>query len=117
MGKPKSLETLWAVLKQMDRRYTERHTAQMEAIKKAEVATEKRFDSVNEFRGQLKDQTGSFVTRQELTSELAVLNTKIDSIKASADTGAGKSSGLEQSWAFFFSAGALVVAGIALFVR
>lgn len=37
-----------------------------EAGLKQETATEKRLESVNEFRGQLKDQAGTFVTRAEL---------------------------------------------------
>ena len=40
-----------------------------EAIEKATAATEKRFDSVNEFRGQLNDQTRTFATR-EMVEEL-----------------------------------------------
>lgn len=37
-----------------------------EAVTKAESATEKRFDSVNEFRATLTDQASRFVTRKEL---------------------------------------------------
>ncbi len=36
------------------------------AIAKAEAATEKRFEGVNEFRAQLTDQAARFVTRDEL---------------------------------------------------
>lgn len=35
-------------------------------VNKANTATEKRFDGVNEFRLQLKDQAGTFITRGEL---------------------------------------------------
>jgi hypothetical protein len=35
------------------------------AVGKAELAAEKRFDSVNEFRGQLTDQALTFMTRTE----------------------------------------------------
>lgn len=41
-------------------------TAAKEATVKAETATEKRLEGVNEFRGQLKDQAANFVTRSEL---------------------------------------------------
>jgi len=37
-----------------------------EASLKAEAATEKRFEGVNEFRYQLKDQAATFITRAEL---------------------------------------------------
>ena len=35
------------------------------AIDKSERASESRFQSVNEFRAALSDQTGTFITRQE----------------------------------------------------
>ena len=44
--------------------------AALQAVKEAglkqETATERRLESVNEFRGQLKDQAATFVTRAEL---------------------------------------------------
>jgi hypothetical protein len=39
------------------------------AVGKAEVATEKRFESVNEFRAQLSDQAAHFSTRDELVAQ------------------------------------------------
>ena len=36
------------------------------AIEKADAATERRFEGVNEFRAQLSDQAARFVTRDEL---------------------------------------------------
>jgi hypothetical protein len=42
--------------------------AQKEAVIKAEAATEKRFESVNEFRGQLNDTIAQFATREALNS-------------------------------------------------
>lgn len=43
------------------------------AVTKADMATEKRFESVNEFRNQLKDQTGTFITRGELLGWLIAM--------------------------------------------
>lgn len=40
-------------------------TASEKAIGKAEIATEKRFDAVNEFRAQLADQARTFMPRNE----------------------------------------------------
>jgi uroporphyrinogen-III decarboxylase len=48
-------------------RYTDGQiAAQAQAVTKADAAMEKRLDGINEFRGQLKDQAGTFITRQEL---------------------------------------------------
>lgn len=48
------------------------HIAMMaseKAISKAEVATEKRFEGVNEFRLALSDQTNTFMTRKEFDAK------------------------------------------------
>lgn len=42
-------------------------------VVKANVAMEKRLDSINEFRGQLKDQSATFVTRAELILAVTTL--------------------------------------------
>lgn len=47
---------------------SERVHASNEAIGVARAATDKRFDSVNEFRGQLSDQQKTLVTRDALDS-------------------------------------------------
>lgn len=52
--------------------------AAKEAIDKAETATEKRFDSVNEFRAQLSDQAGTFYPRKEAEQRLTDLREKIE---------------------------------------
>lgn len=44
-----------------------------EAVNKANAANEKRFEGVNEFREQLKDQAGTFITRGELWGWLIAL--------------------------------------------
>jgi len=41
------------------------HLASDKALSKAEHASEKRFESVNEFRGQLSDQINRFLTKSE----------------------------------------------------
>jgi hypothetical protein len=45
-----------------------RFEASQEAIRKADISTEKRFESVNEFRAQLSDQTKLFATKEALDS-------------------------------------------------
>jgi hypothetical protein len=47
------------------------------AVTKAEVATEKRFDSVNEFRKTLSDQAGSFMQRGEFVAQHKSLEEKV----------------------------------------
>ena len=44
---------------------------------KAEIATEKRFESMNEFRQQLSDQARTFMPRAESESQHTALNDKL----------------------------------------
>ena len=83
--------------------------AQQAAVSKAEIATEKRFESVNEFRAQLTDQAGRFVTRNETDSVIAAVRSEMQS---AADRNAeriqdltdrvnraeGKGAGFNSSW-------------------
>lgn len=48
------------------------------AISKAEAATERRFESVNEFRAQLNQQAGAFLTRAEYDAAHLALAAKVD---------------------------------------
>lgn len=71
-----------------DRRYEDRSRAQDEktalalsaaekAISKAEAATEKRFDAVNEFRGTLSDQAATLLPRAEANARFGNYDEKI----------------------------------------
>jgi hypothetical protein len=48
------------------------------AVTKAEIATEKRFESVNEFRGALNDQAKNLMTRAEVEQALRNITDKIE---------------------------------------
>ena len=52
-------------------------TAADRAILKAENANDKRFESVNEFRGQLRDQTLTFIPREEVNLRFSSLEERI----------------------------------------
>ena len=78
------LKFVMKVMDERDLRYQQRFEAQSTAIKdaliaaekavtKAEVATERRFESVNEFRQTLSDQAAKFVTRTEFHAIIVTL--------------------------------------------
>lgn len=48
------------------------------AISKAEMANDKRFESVNEFRAALGDQASTLLTRNEYNTEHRALEEKVD---------------------------------------
>jgi hypothetical protein len=87
------LEALRELVDERDHRYEDRFratdektslalTSSEKAVSKAEIATEKRFDSVNEFRGQLKDQTATLLPRVEADAKFKNLEDKIEANKA-----------------------------------
>ena len=68
--------------------------AAKEAVLKAEVASEKRFEGVNEFRKTLSDQTATFLTRNEYSGRHQAVVDKIDALtlRISATEGEKKGS-------------------------
>lgn len=78
--------------------------AAKEAVLKAEVASEKRFESVNEFRRTLSDQTNTFLPRPEYDSNHKALEDKIDALTDRMNRSDGKSSGLNAGWGYLAGA-------------
>jgi hypothetical protein len=78
--------------------------ASEKAIFKAETANEKRFESVNEFRQTLTDQTASFMPRAQVEALLVNLNDKIVAISSRMDRSeaakTGSSTGITQGWGY-----------------
>lgn len=90
-------------------------TAAKEATTKAEVASEKRFESVNEFRKTLSDQTATFLPRSEADARMNGLSEKIDDFKTATvaaqsnietrlATYAGRSGGAASLWGYILGA-------------
>jgi hypothetical protein len=86
------LEAFKKLMEERDRRITERFqamdektglalTSSKEAVAKAETATEKRFDAVNEFRGQLKDQASTLLPRAEAEAKFKAYDDKFEDNK------------------------------------
>lgn len=77
--------------------------AAKEAVLKAEMANEKRFASVNEFRQTLSDQTLSFIPRAEADVKIGALAEKIDIALSRADKNEGRGGGIGATWAILVS--------------
>lgn len=80
------------------------------AIGKAEIANEKRFESVNEFRGQLNDQTRTFLSRTEVdamhkTSDAAIdrNSDRVNELATRLDKIEGRGSGVSQAYIYAFA--------------
>lgn len=83
-------------------------TAAQTAVDKAEVAASKRFDSTNEFRGQLADQAKMFVTKDEYVASHRGIDAKIADLQKRADMLAGRTTGLSAGWAYLVGGVALI---------
>ena len=91
------------------------------AISKAEVATEKRFESVNEFRQTLSDQTKSFISKVEFEALRDTAGTRIADLSSRLDKIEGKAVGLNAGWIYLLGGlsalGTLVTVVVAIFLR
>ena len=86
------------------------------AVGKAEIATEKRFESVNEFRGQLSDQASNLLSRTEYLAGHKALEEKIGLLRESQSSGTGASQAVANGWKYVLAAGTLLlgIAGVIL---
>jgi hypothetical protein len=81
------------------------------AVSKAEVAVDKRFDSVNEFRQTLSDQARDFASNQAVDIRFGTAFEKLAGLDSSVRAIQAKESGFNAAWVVVFS---LIVAGSAV---
>jgi len=87
------------------------------AILKAETATEKRFDSVNEFRQAMKDQQDNFANKAETSLRFEGMEKRLDLLTSREERSTGKNSGMVLAaigLAWFITTG---IAVAAIFLR
>jgi hypothetical protein len=90
------------------------------AVSKAEVATEKRFESVNEFRQTLSDQTRSFISKVEFEAVRDTNAARIADLASRLDKTEGKTVGLNAGWIYLLgglSVAATLVSLVILILR
>jgi hypothetical protein len=95
-----------------------------QAVTKAEMAAEKRFESVNEFRGQMNDQSktfmprgeadgaikslnervSGFMPRAEVDGQIKALNDKVLDLASRVNVEQGQSAGSSATWAYILLA-------------
>jgi hypothetical protein len=118
-----------------DRRYEDRFKAMDEkttlalassekAVTKAEIATEKRFDAVNEFRGSLSDLTSTMIPRAEANARFEALDSKnedmkkeVGGLRESRSGGEGKDKAGQQHLSLIFSVLAFLGMLTVIFMR
>jgi hypothetical protein len=121
-------EAFKELMNERDKRYEQRAnstdertslalTSSEKAVAKAETATEKRFDAVNEFRGQLKDQAATLMPRAEADSKFSSMTKEMEELKKVANTAQGRSSGFSASWGIAVSLAFVAIALVGLLLR
>jgi len=97
------------------------------AVSKAETASEKRFDSVNEFRSTLADQQRTLMPRSETETLFKNMGEKIETIQTtlidkitvlekSLNVGTGQKSGIREGWGYAVGAVGLLLAIVSIIV-
>lgn len=87
-----------------------------EAIEKAEMATEKRFASVNEFRAQLATQTNTFLPREVADAQFKEIRQLIAAISKRQDQDSGSDAGERRAKAGLTSTAMAWIAVLGLIV-
>lgn len=84
------------------------------AIGKAEDATEKRFQSVNEFRATLADQQNQLATKSEVQLRFVAIEDKLSTALSTLDVNKGKGMALSTVWAMGIAGLTVLIAAVAL---
>ena len=87
------------------------------AVLKAETATEKRFESVNEFRGTLDNQQRTLIPRSEvdvlvrgLEEKISSITKIIDGLQAESREQRSERRGVQGGWGYAVGAAGLIIA-------
>jgi len=68
------------------------------AVQKSEAAYNDRFNSVNEFRGQISDQTKEFPSKVVVDAQVSALQLQLNALTSRMDRREGSGSGLHTGW-------------------
>lgn len=75
-------------------RAIERYNTQLREIVTAQAAMDKRLDSINEFREQLRDQEMTYLTKAEYQSAHKYLMERVETLGHRADKSDGRAAGI-----------------------
>jgi hypothetical protein len=75
-----------------------------EAVEKSERATELRFQSVNEFRAQLGDQTRTLMPRPEVEQKFKSIDEKLEVLSSRLNTRDDRGRGMGEIWGYIVGA-------------
>jgi hypothetical protein len=74
------------------------------AVAKAEAASDKRFDAVNEFRASLNDNTRTLLPRAEAEQAFKAINEKLEQLTSRVNTRDDRGQGMSDIWGYIVGA-------------
>lgn len=86
------------------------------AVSKAENASEKRFDGVNEFRQTLSDQQRTLMPRTEAEFRITALTERLAAVEKHDTERSGAKTGARDQWAYIVGAIGIVLAIASRFI-
>ena len=119
------------MMEERDNRYQLRADAQDQSVKvaivnadkavaKAEASTEKRFESVNEFREQLADQATRLMPRSEyevqhtaLEEKVHLVERRVGTLEQTVTSILARGGGMESAWGYLVAGVGIVIGAIA----
>lgn len=99
-------------LANLERQITLQLAARDTAINKADVNSEKRFESVNEFRAQMNDQQQRFLPREVFESQVFEIGKKLDANTKRLDQLSGQQAGTKATLAMMLSFAVVLIATV-----
>lgn len=103
------------LLAERDEKVAQRYDAMQMAVTKAEVATEKRFEGVNEFRAQLSDQSRTLMPRIETEVLLKNVNDKLSALTTKVEKNENIKIGGNVVWAYLIAGISLIATILTIF--
>ena len=110
----KEIQHVFAILAEQDKRYQQRFDAAEKAAYETKIASEKRFDSVNEFRAVLADQQRLLMPRSEVEVIVRALTEKIDELSKKLAEEKGEGEGFKNGWAYVIAIIGLIATILAI---
>ena len=122
------LDALRQVLDERDERYKQRAHSQdaavatalaaaEKAVVKAEAATERRLEGLNELRDMNLDQAKTFARTDEVNLLIKAIEVRIQSLDDLAKSDLARGGGMQEAWGYFAVALGLIIAALAVYFR
>jgi hypothetical protein len=92
-------------------------TAVKEAVAKAEAASDRRFEGVNEFRAQLADQTRTLMPRLEVEEKFKGMEKSISDLTARVNARDDRGRGMGEVWGWIVGAVGMAALLLSLVLR